>query len=128
MRGVAGSILSAMAAAVVLGGCTTAAPRTEASGRSPGTRPGSSPGLVLHPLKPIAEADGVVFSPAGVAGGGWEDYRQDLALGVGAGSGRFYSEWIEVRTNDNRWNSNGRVQEQSRTSTRTVRRGFRPAD
>ena len=131
MRGVSGSILSAIAAGLVLGGCTAAAPRTESSGRSHSNGPAYSPGLVLHPLRPFVEADRIAGPASGdrtPASGRWEDHRNDEGLGITAAAPPAHFQWLEVRSIDHRWNTNGRVRESSRTTTRTLRRGLWPAE
>ena len=96
-----------------IGGCT-------ASGVRGGLAAGPvSPALVL----PMARGP-AGFYRAGRGGQvGWEQSRNDDALGVGRSSGLVEWQAIVVRDTDRRWTQNGRIRESSRRLVRTIRRG-----
>ena len=96
-----------------IGGCTASGVRGGLSAAP------VSPALVL-PMAygragfSRAERDGYV---------GWEQSRNDDALGVGRSSGLVEWQAIVVRDTDRRWTQNGRIRESSRRLVRTIRRG-----
>ena len=96
-----------------IGGCATS-----------GVQDGLAAGPVSAALVMPAAFGRVGFSRAGEGEYmGWEQTRNDDALGVGRSSGLVEWQAIVVRDTDRRWTQNGRIRESSRRLVRTIRRG-----
>ncbi len=78
--------------------------------------------LVLPPPKLAAHWDVAPYEDAW--DWGWQNYRNDDALGIGGSDGLVQAHHLEVRDFDRRSTNNGRVSESSRTTTRSIRHGW----
>ena len=110
---------------VAAAGCSTSSPADARSLRPAPVNPVHD-GLVMGPRGTWAvqyEDDPASVPPSEASD--WESWRNDTALGVRAeGTEPDEFEWLEIRSRDNTWTTNGRVRENSNTRTRTIRRGY----